>query len=264
MLLIKIGGGGTLNLEGIADDIAELQRPAVIVHGANSIRNELATQLGIEIQTVTSISGATSVLSDENVVELMMMAYAGLANKRLVALLQQRGVNALGLSGLDGRAITARRNPGIRVRQNGKKLLLRDHSGRAEDVNVELLNLLLENGFTPVLTMPLIDQNGHAVNSENDDVVAAIHRRMSADEIVFLIEAPGLLEDPQDASTVMPRLSLREVAEREQQVSGRMARKLRSVRKTLESTPTRITIADGRTSHPLSDALEGKGTVIQS
>ncbi|MCP4896514.1 MAG: acetylglutamate kinase [bacterium] len=263
MLLIKIGGGTSLNLSGIANDIAALVEPTVIVHGANGIRNQLAEQLGIKIQTVTSVSGTSSVLSDESVVELAMMAYAGLANKRLVALLQQRGVNALGLSGLDGQVVTARRNPGIRVRSGTKKILLRDQSGRADDVNVDLLNLLIENGYTPVLTMPLIDQNGFAVNSENDDVIAAIHRRMIASKIVFLIEEAGLLEDPRDPSSVLPRLTLRDVADRELEAQGRMARKLRSIRKMLEATPTAITIADGRSAHPLSDALEGKGTVIQ-
>jgi acetylglutamate/LysW-gamma-L-alpha-aminoadipate kinase len=263
VILIKIGGGMSLNLPGIVEDIAGLHEPAIIVHGANAVRDELADRLGMEIQTVTSVSGTTSVLSDEPLVELMMMAYAGLANKRLVALLQQRGVNAVGLSGLDGRVITARRNPGIRVRQAGKRILLRDHSGRAEAVNVGLLDLLVDNGYTPVLTMPLVDEDGHAVNSENDDVVAALHRHKPAQQIVFLVEAPGLLTDPDDPATAIPHLNREKILEQEQRVSGRMARKLRSIRRALEASPTRITIADGRTAHPLTDALEGRGTVIQ-
>ena len=144
-----------------------------------------------------------------------------------------------------------------------QRLLLRDHSGRADDVNVDLLDLLVDNGYTPVLTMPLIDQDGHAVNSENDDVVAALHRRKPARQIVFLVEAPGLLTNPDDPTTAIPNLTREEIRAQEQRASGRMARKLRSIRGALEASPTRITIADGRSEHPLVDAIAGRGTVIQ-
>lgn len=263
MLLIKVGGGASINLAGIADDVATLGEPAIIVHGANAIRNQLAERLGIEIQTVKSVSGTSSVYTDDEVVELMMMAYAGLANKRLVELLQQRGVNAVGLSGLDGRIVSARRNPGIRVRRGSKKILLRDRSGRAEAVNAGLLRLLLKGGYTPVLTMPLCDQNGVAVNSENDDVVAAIQRSLPADRIVFLIEAAGILTDADDSSSALDHLSRSELESNAAVAAGRMGRKLRAILKILDSSLVPITISDGRTEHPLVDALEGIGTVIE-
>jgi acetylglutamate/LysW-gamma-L-alpha-aminoadipate kinase len=193
----------------------------------------------------------------------MMMAYAGLRNKRLVELLQQYGVNAVGLSGLDGRVIQARRNRGIRAREGGKLKLLRDLSGKPRKINRQLLDLLLDNGYTPVLTVPLLDENSCAVNSENDDVVALLQAEYGAKTVVNLIEAPGFLEDADNEATHIPRMSRRELKAREESANGRMKRKLRAVRKLLDHGPVRVVISDGRGDRPLRDALDERGTVIQ-
>ena len=126
----------------------------------------------------------------------MLMAYSGVRNKRLVELLQQNGVNAVGLTGLDGALVRAMRNKGIRVREGDKTLIKRDLSGKPVAVNRKLLGLLIDNGYTPVVTMPLIDERNVAVNSENDDVVALMSAALGAELVVHLIEAPGFLEDP--------------------------------------------------------------------
>jgi acetylglutamate/LysW-gamma-L-alpha-aminoadipate kinase len=263
VILLKIGGGEAINLPGVAEDVAGLQEPLIIVHGANQLRDALAERLGITLRRVTSVSGMSSVLSDHETLDLMMMAYAGLRNKRLVELLQRHGVNALGLSGLDGRAVTARRNPGIRIREGGKRKLLRDLSGKPEAVNRDLLDLLLSNGYTPVLTMPLLDGEGSAVNSENDDVVALLQASYGARVVVQLIEAAGLLADPQDPASRIPALSREELEARVTRAEGRMRRKLHAIGRLLECAGTRVVIADGRPENPLQRALEGDGTVIQ-
>ena len=101
-----------------------------MVHGANAVRDAIAAKLGTPTQVVTSVSGYTSVLSDKAALDAILMGYAGVQNKRIVELLQQNGVNAVGLSGIDGRAIQGQRNKGIRVRKNGKTLIVRDFSGK--------------------------------------------------------------------------------------------------------------------------------------
>ena len=146
MLLIKIGGGKELNLNGIISDLATLQEKFIVVHGANALRDDIAKKLGIEKKVVTSLSGYDSVFSDENTIDLAMMAYAGLKNKRIVELFQQHGVNAVGLSGIDVKVIQGKRNSGIKVREGGKTLLLRDFSGKPKAINKQLLDLLLDNG----------------------------------------------------------------------------------------------------------------------
>ena len=172
MMILKIGGGDAINLEAVARDVARFDEPVVIVHGANALRDRLAAGMGTPIKTVTSVSGFSSVVSDDNTIDLMMMAYAGLRNKRLVELLQRNGVNAIGLSGLDGRLVTARRNRGFRVIENGRKMLMRDLSGKPQSLNTDLLELLLKQGYVPVMTVPVIDEDGFAVNTENDEIVA--------------------------------------------------------------------------------------------
>ena len=251
-----------MNLSGIAGDLAALTGAVIVVHGANAWRDQLASALGREKTIVTSTSGYSSVLSDEPAVELLMMAYAGLQNKRLVAAFQQKGINAVGLSGLDGRVIQARRNRGIRVQDGDKIRMLRDLSGKPEAVNTRLLGLLMENGYTPVLTMPLIDENAVAVNSENDDVVALLHQTYTASVILQLIQAPGFLSDPEDPASVIPSMQPNELAEWEARTSGRIKRKLHALGKLFTHGSPTVIIADGRREHPVRDALAGRGTVI--
>ena len=263
MLLIKIGGGQELNLAGIIKDLATLDEKFIIVHGANALRDDLAKKLGIEKKVVTSLSGYDSVFSDENTIDLAMMAYAGLKNKRIVELLQQNGVNAVGLSGLDGKVIQGKRNSGIKVREGGKTLLLRDFSGKPKTINKQLLDLLLDNGYTPVLSVPLIDENNFAINSENDDIIALLQNEFKAEKIISLIEAPGFLLDKNDPSSLVSNISKAELEAMEQKVDGRMKRKILALRKLFESGETTVILSDGRTENPIKDALNGKGTTIQ-
>ena len=262
MLLIKIGGGATINLEGITADLAETGKPFVVVHGANALRDGLGERLGIQKRVLTSVSGYDSVFSDVEALDLILMAYAGLRNKRIVELFQQRGVNAIGLTGLDGALVRGRRNRGIRVREGGKTLIRRDLSGKPAGVNVELLRLLLDRGLAPVLTVPILDERGHAINSENDDILVALNDALRAESVIQLIEAPGFLEDPADPSSLVPRMSPAEVERREALVTGRMKRKMLALGRLVRTGSTRVVIADGRAEHPVRDALAGRGTVI--
>ena len=262
MILVKIGGGAAINLDGIVEDLAGLDRPFVVVHGANAARDELAAALGWEKKMLTSVSGHTSVFSDERLIDLQMMAYAGLRNQRIVERFQQRGVNAVGLSGLDGRLVQGRRNRGIRVREAGKLRIIHDFSGKPQAVNCELLTLLLDRGYTPVLSVPIVDEEGCAINSENDDIVAVLQQALGAKAVLQLIEAPGFLESRDDPSSLVPQIPRADLERREQLVEGRMKRKLHAIRKLLDSGAARVIIADGRVEHPVRDALAGRGTLI--
>lgn len=262
MIIVKIGGGNEINIQGIIADLAAVKEKFIIVHGANALRDKLADALGTPKQTLTSVKGYSSVYSDEKLIDVMMMAYAGLRNKRIVEMCHQHGINAIGLSGLDGKVIQGKRNRGIRVEQGGKKKIIRDYSGKPEAINEGLLHMLLDNGYVPVLTVPIIDEHNAAINTENDDVVRVLQKSMQADTVINLIEAPGFLVDKDDESSVISKISPQELEEREQQVDGRMKRKMLSLRKLFEHGASRVIISDGRTEHPVADALAGKGTVI--
>jgi len=262
MMIVKIGGGAAINHEAIAADLAALSGPMILVHGANAERDRLAEALDKPKRVVTSISGFDSVLADEESLGVMMMAYSGLVNKQLVACLRRHGINALGLSGIDGGLITGRRNKGIRTMQNGKKVMLRDLSGKPETINVALLRLLLDAGYVPVITVPILDETGVPVSTENDDIVALLHQELAADRIVQLIEAPGLLADPSDPNSLVPSLASAELPAWQERVGGRMKRKIMSLQKLFKNTQPTVFIADGRANNPVSAALAGSGTCI--
>lgn len=264
MIILKIGGGRHINLEGIVKDLKDLEEKVLIVHGANALRDELGERLGQPKKTVTSVSGYASVYSDEGAIDLMMMAYSGLRNKRLVELCQKNGINALGLTGLDGGAITGKRNKGIRVFENKKKMLLRDFSGKPKAVNNDLLMMLLEHNYVPVLTPPIMDEKGWAINTENDDVVRKLAETLRPHTIVQLIEAPGLLKDPKDQESLIPSLSFSQCEIWESRAEGRMKRKLLAIKKLGQIPDLKVQISDGRCDFPLKEALNGNGTTVCS
>ena len=263
MIIIKIGGGEDINLLGVVADLKEIEEPCLIVHGANALRDRVAEQMGFSKQVITSAKGYSSVFSDDHALEAILMAYSGLRNKRLVEMCQQSGINAIGLTGLDGKLVEGRRNKGIRVVENGRKMIKRDLSGKPATINKSLLEFLLENGYTPVLTIPIVDESGTAINTENDDVVCVLQAALGAGTVIQLIEAAGFLADIDDASSLRSRLSRQELETLEQQLQGRMKRKMHALNKLASAGVERIIIADGRVAHPLRDALAGKGTCIE-
>ncbi len=262
LTILKIGGGAAINLDGIAEDLTAMPGPLIIVHGANALRDRLAEQLGTPRRTITSISGYSSVYSDDSAIDLLMLAYAGLANKRIVEALQRRGRPAIGLTGLDGRLIEGRRNQGIRVREEGRTMLVRDRSGKPKTLNRPLLDSLLAQGLTPVLTVPLADETGVAINAENDDVVALLSAELKPARVVQLIEAAGILKDRDDPASRIPRLTPGALGALEQVAEGRFKRKLHALSRLFEQASPVVLIGDGRGPHPVADALAGLGTVI--
>ena len=263
MIIVKIGGGKDINHQAIINDLAKLEEKFIIIHGANALRDEIADKLNKPKKVITSASGYSSVFTDKESLDIMMMAYAGLRNKRMVELCQQAGINAIGLSGLDGKVIQGKRNSGIRIKENGKLKIVRDCSGKPQSINTDLLNLLLDNGYTPVLSVPIIDENNFAINSENDDIVSVLKEAMNADKVIQLIEAPGFLDDPKDMSSVVKEISKDELERREEQVDGRMKRKVLALRKLFNSGACKVYIGDGRTDTPITDIFNGKGTIIK-
>jgi acetylglutamate/LysW-gamma-L-alpha-aminoadipate kinase len=169
----------------------------------------------------------------------------------------------MGLSGIDGKVVKGKRNRGIKILENGKRKIVRDYSGKPQSINTELITVLLKNGYTPVLTVPIIDENNFAINSENDDILNILQKSIQADKIIQLIEAPGLLENPENQDSLVSQLTCNKLESWEQRVEGRMKRKLYALRKLFESGTKAVFIGDGRIENPISNVLQGKGTIIQ-
>lgn len=262
LTIVKVGGGSSLNHAGIVQDLARHQGAVVVVLGANAVRDQIATRLGTAPRVITSASGVSSVYSDDEAIDLLMMAYAGVASARFVSLCQQGGVNAVGLSGVDGALVRGRRNRGIRVIEDGRKRIVRDRSAKPSSINTDLLQSLLDTGYVPVITVPILDEEAIAVNTDNDSIVACLQQALAAERVLHLLEAPGLLRDASDASTLIRTLSPEQLNEMSANAQGRIQRKLMALQSVVATGCQEILVADGRAQHPIRDALEGLGTTI--
>lgn len=267
MLVIKIGGAEGINHDSIADDTAVLvgegQR-LIVVHGGSALTNKVAATLGYPPQFVTSVSGYTSRRTDRRTLEIFEMVYCGQVNKGLVEDLQRRGVNAVGLSGLDGRVWQGPRKAAIKiVDERGRRRVLRDdYTGRVEQVNVALLTCLLDAGYTPVLTPPAISYDGEAINVDGDRAAAATAIALQAEALVILSNVPGLLERFPDESTLVQNIPPDKLEAFMAVAQDRMMKKVMGAGEALAGGVAQVIFADGRVDRPVRRALAGEGTVI--
>jgi len=267
-LVIKIGGAAGVATESILNDLAhyrsmpEADRRLVLVHGGSDLTNELAGELGREIRTLTSPGGMTSRYTDRETLRIYAMAVAGQINTELVAQLQQHGINALGLAGVDGRLLLARRKSAIRaLTPDGRMRIVRDdYTGQIEQVNVHLLNMLLDAGYLPVVAPLALGHEGERLNVDGDRAAAAIACALGADELVIATNVPGLLRDPSDSSTLIHRIEAERLDEYTIYAQGRMCKKLLGAREALAGGVRRIRIGNA----PLTALLRGEGTTISA
>ena len=276
-LVVKAGGGKSLDLDAIAADIAGLSNSGlriVLVHGGAETTNEVAEQLGHPPQFVTSESGYSSRRTDRRTLEIFEMVYCGLLNKRWVELLQRQGIPAVGLSGLDGRLFEGRRKDKLRIRLGARRLVLRDDwTGTVDRVNADLLRLLLDGGYLPVLTPPGASYDGEAVNVDGDRAAAAVAAALGASTLVYLSGAPGLLADFPDEASLISRLDIARPdltgpeahAGLERLMAAaqdRMKKKVLGAAEALRGGLERVIFADGRIERPVRAALDGAGTHV--
>jgi len=266
MIVVKVGGSEGINWDAVCRDVAALVKEGqklVLVHGGSAETNRIAEQLGHPPRFVTSVSGYTSRFTDRETLEIFEMVYCGKINKQVVEKLQSLGVNAVGLSGLDGRLLEGRRKASIRIRQGGKRLVLHgDYTGTVDRVNASLLQLLLDNGYLPVVTPPAISYASEGINVDGDRAAAAIAEALGATELVILSNVPGLLRNFPDETTLIPHIERAHVEEAMAFAEGRMKKKILGAIEALEAGVHCVTFADGRIETPIHAALAGQGTVI--
>jgi acetylglutamate/LysW-gamma-L-alpha-aminoadipate kinase len=267
MIVVKVGGSKGIPIDAVCQDISALVRRderVILVHGASDETNLLSTALGKPPRFVTSISGVESRYTDRETLEIFCMAYAGKMNKLFVERLQQLGVNAVGLSGVDGRSIEGERKAVIRVIENGKRKVLRDDwTGRVEQINTGLLTLLLEHGYTPVLCPPAISYESEIINVDGDRAAAVLATAFKAETLVILSNVPGLLRDVHDASSLVRRIDKAHLSSYVDLAQGRMKHKMMGAAEALAQGVGTVILGDARIEQPIQRALQGQGTVIQ-
>ncbi len=266
MIVIKIGGVNGVNIEAVINDIASHIRAGqklIVVHGGSGETNAISTQLGHPPKFVTAVSGFTSRYTDRATLEIFAMVTAGKINTILVEKLQKAGVNAFGLSGVDGKLMVAKRKDSIRIVENGKQRILRDdYTGKIETVNRDLLKMLIDAGYTPVIAPLAISPEGDALNVDADRAAAMIAGAVNAEQLIILSNVRGLLRNFPDESTLIQHIDKAKVDQSIEFAEGRMKKKVLGASEALSLGVGQVVFADGRIDQPLARALQGKGTVI--
>jgi acetylglutamate/LysW-gamma-L-alpha-aminoadipate kinase len=173
-------------------------------------------------------------------------------------------VNALGLSGMDGRLWQGTRKAAITiVDERGKRRVVRDDfTGRVEQVNVTLLEALLGAGYTPVITPPALSFEGEGINVDGDRAAAVTAVALGAHTLIILSNVPGLLERFPDEASLIRHIPAGRLDAFMAVAQDRMKKKVMGAGEALAGGVRRVVFADGRAAGPIQRALRGAGTVI--
>ena len=267
MIVVKVGGSLGIDYDAVCADLAALWKAGqrlILVHGGSGETNRVAAALGHPPKFVTSPSGYTSRFTDRQTLEIFEMVYCGKINKGIVERLQRLGVNAVGLSGLDGRIFEGKHKDSVRAVENGKVKVLRgDHTGTVEKVNTGLLDLLLTAGYLPVLTPPAVSYEGVAINVDGDRAAAALAVALKAEALLLLSNVPGLLRDFPDEASLIRQIPAGDVESYLEFAQDRMKKKVLGAAEAVAGGVGRVIFSDARAGAPISAALAGAGTVVE-
>jgi acetylglutamate kinase len=179
-------------------DFAALEGPKVLVHGGGALAGKVQKALGME-----PVKYEGRRVTDDATLQVVTMVYAGWCNKQMVALLQSFGCNAVGLAGCDGSVITAAKRP-PKALSDGRVVDFGWVGDVTPDsVNAAFLQQLLDAGYTPVLCAINHDGAGQLLNTNADTVASSVAAALGA-SLVTCFEQPGVLEDRNDPSSVIP------------------------------------------------------------
>lgn len=204
--VVKIGGKlieDQEKLQGFLSDFAALKGPKILVHGGGNLATETASKLGYQTQMIDGRR-----ITDENMLQVILMVYAGLLNKQLVAQLQALNCNSIGLCGADGRSILSKK----RV----KGSIDFGYVGDIENINTTFISSLLSEGITPVFSAISCTSDGVLLNTNGDSVAGEIAKAMSAEystNLWYLFEKKGVLADVDDETSVIHKIDKRKYLE---------------------------------------------------
>lgn len=266
IIVVKIGG--VLLANGLSQElIRELEalnreHRAVLIHGGGDIVTDISSKLGHEPKFVLSPRGFRSRYTDKETAEIYTMVMAGKINKEIVSTLQRRGIAAVGLSGLDGALIRAKRKKQlIIVNERGRKMLIKGgYTGQVTDVNVGLLRLLLENGYMPVISSVALGEEAESLNVDGDRMAASITSALRADRLILITDVEGL----QLGGRTINELHVSEARDVMNQIGAGMITKVYAAVEAVEGGVPEVVIASGLNEAAISSALEHRnGTVIR-
>ena len=256
-VVIKYGGNAMINYqlkEQVMEDIVLLWLigvRVVLVHGGGPEINELMNKLGKKAVFVDGLR-----VTDKETVDIVQMVLAGKVNKTLVNLLEMKGGKAVGLSGMDGRLIECSlKDPRL------------GYVGRIERINIQPVEDLLKGGYIPVISTLGCDREGNTYNINGDTAAAHIAGALNAERLIMMTDIAGLLQDKDDPSTLISRLTVSQAKELQGQgiISGGMIPKVECCIDAIQAGVKHVVMMDGRVPHSILMELltdEGAGTMV--
>lgn len=243
-VVIKYGGNAMVNKElqdAVMTDIVMLRSVGVnvvLVHGGGPEINDMLAKIGKEARFVDGLR-----YTDEETADIVQMVLAGKVNKRLVQLLENHGGKAVGICGLDGGLIKAKKYA-------GKDL---GFVGDITEINTALIDGLLKDGYIPVVSTVGGGESGEVFNINADIAAAKISASLGAEKLLLMTDVRGLLRDKNDESTLIPLVYVSEVPALKSQgiIGGGMIPKIDCCVEAVRRGVKRTHIIDGRIPHSI-------------
>ncbi|MBR5731875.1 MAG: acetylglutamate kinase [Lachnospiraceae bacterium] len=259
VVVVKYGGNAMVNeslKQQVMEDIVLLWLigvKIVLVHGGGPEINELMDKLGKKPEFVNGLR-----VTDKETVDIVQMVLAGKVNKTLVNLLEMKGGQAVGLSGMDGRLIEAKvKNEAL------------GYVGEITGINIKPVTDLLEKGYIPVISTVGCDEEGNTYNINGDTAAAHIAGALEAERLIMMTDIAGILKDKNDPATLIPKITPEEAEKlyADGTISGGMIPKVECCIDALRYGVKNVVIMDGRVPHSILMELltdEGAGTMVSS
>lgn len=200
--IIKIGGNvidDDIQLDAFLEKFAAVPGKKILVHGGGKIATRISAQLGIEAKMIDGRR-----ITDEPMLDIVTMVYAGLTNKNIVATLQKYNCDAIGLSGADGNVIKAVKRPVKEIDYGFAGDIL------ADSVNSLAIKKFLDAGFTPVFSAITHNGSGQLLNTNADTIASALATALSdhyETSLIYCFEKNGVLLDVNDDSSVIENIT---------------------------------------------------------
>ncbi len=266
MLIVAKAGGNVVKngLQEIAKDTKEIVdrgNSLIFVHGGGAEVTIIAEKLGKKQSFVISPEGFRSRYTDMETVEILNMVMSGKINKEIVSAFQSQGVRSVGLSGVDGCLLKAKKKEKIIVvdERGRKRILDAGFSGKIHQVNGELVKLLVENGYVPVISPVAIGEKFELLNVDGDRAAANIAGALKADELIFLTDVDGVILD----GKLVREMKISEIQKVLPKIGAGMSTKVHAALEALNMGVKEAIIASGLCKSPILSALQHEnGTVI--
>lgn len=258
--IVKVGGAvveDELQLSQLLSDFAKIEGRKVLVHGGGRRATKVAASLGIESKM---IGGRR--ITDADMLEVVTMVYGGLVNKNIVAQLQARGMNAIGLTGADMNVIRSHKRPlkKMKMEDGTEEMVDFGFVGDVDIANGKMLSALIEQGTIPVMAPLTHDGEGHMLNTNADTIAAETAKALSSiyeATLIYSFEKKGVLSNPDDEESVIPIITRADFDQyvEEGVIAGGMIPKIENALQAIESGVKEVKITK-------ADNLQG-GTVIR-